>query len=123
MTTAGCRPPAHHPVPQRVLGRLFDRVAVGAEEECWPWLLSVGSHGYGQVGWWESGKSVMTTAHRVAWMAARGPIPEGMTVDHICRDRRCCNPSHLRLLTNPENARDNRQAQRGRGVATYKAVH
>jgi len=47
----------------------------------------------------------MTTAHRAAWVAVHGQIPEGMTVDHICKVRRCVNVRHLRLLSNFENAR------------------
>lgn len=102
-----------HAIPSRVIDRIFDRVAVGEPNDCWPWLLSLGSHGYGQVGWeTEKGRNVMTTAHRVAWMATHGPIPPGLVVDHLCRNRPCCNPSHLRLLTNEDNARLNGQSQR-----------
>lgn len=51
----------------------------------------------------------MTTAHRAAWVHHHGQIPAGLTVDHICRVRRCVNVAHLRLLTNRENASDNGQ--------------
>lgn len=54
----------------------------------------------------------MVLAHRVAYQALVGPIPAGMTVDHTCHNRICCNPAHLRLLTNAENARDNGFATR-----------
>jgi len=47
----------------------------------------------------------MTLAHRAAWTAVYGQIPEGMTIDHLCKNRRCVNVEHLRLLTNYENAR------------------
>lgn len=91
-------------IPSRVLERIWDRVDVGGVDECWLWRLSVGSHGYGQVGWHENGRTVMTTAHRVAWIATYGPIVDDLTVDHLCRIRRCCNPAHLRLLTLAENS-------------------
>lgn len=71
--------------------------------ECWPWVKSTASHGYGQT--WDG--TTVRLAHRVAWTLAHGEIPAEMTVDHTCRNRRCCNPSHLRLLTNVENASDN----------------
>jgi hypothetical protein len=120
----GSVPPSAHEVPDRVIERIWTNVDVGGENECWPWKLSLGTHGYGQVGWWvkSMGRSVMTTAHRVVWIASVGPIPAHMTVDHECRNPRCCNPGHLRLKTNPENARDNRQAMRGPGRRSYKEV-
>jgi len=42
-------------------------------------------------------------AHRAAWMLANGPVPEGMVLDHICRDRACINLEHLRVVTQQEN--------------------
>jgi len=41
--------------------------------------------------------------HRVAWELCRGPIPEGMQLDHLCRNRRCMNPNHLEPVTQAEN--------------------
>lgn len=77
--------------------------------QCWLWKQSVASHGYGNT--WDG--TTVRLAHRVAWaLWHREQIPEGMTVDHICRQRRCINPDHLRLLTNLENARDNGFATR-----------
>ena len=46
----------------------------------------------------------MRLAHRCAWSLENGPIPDAMTVDHVCGVLRCCNPAHLRLLTNEDNA-------------------
>lgn len=66
---------------------------------------SVGSHGYAQVGWVENGKTLMTLCHRVIWTWHYGPIPEGMTVDHLCKNRRCVRLLHLRVISNLENAR------------------
>ena len=80
-------------------------VDVRTPQECWEWQKSTASHGYGQT--WD-GNTVLL-AHRVAWTLAVGPIPYRMTIDHKCRNRKCCNPNHLRLLTNLDNARDNGQ--------------
>ncbi len=67
---------------------------------------SVGSHGYAQVGWWDGEKHRMTTAHRAAWVHHNGQqVPDGQTIDHTCKNRRCVNPKHLRVLVNLENAR------------------
>lgn len=97
-----------HKVPEKVINSIFNNANVGEVTECWEWNKSIGSHGYGQVGWTlAGGVSVGTTAHRIAWIATNGLIPEGMTIDHLCRNKKCINPSHLRLLTNEENARGN----------------
>ena len=44
-------------------------------------------------------------AHRAAWERARGPIPPGMELDHVCRVRRCVRPEHLETVTQRENKR------------------
>lgn len=64
---------------------------------CWPWTAAVQSAGYG----FNRGK----LAHRTAYEDAVGPIPDGLTIDHLCSNRRCCNPSHLEPVTREENAR------------------
>jgi hypothetical protein len=75
---------------------------------CYVSWYSVGSHGYAQVGWYDGIRTINTLCHIVAWVAVNGPIPEGFTVDHTCRNQKCVNVSHMRLLTNLENARRNR---------------
>lgn len=90
--------------PRRVIERVRFRVAEGPGT-CLTSMYSTGSHGYAQVGWTEDGKRTVTLVHLVVWVARRGPIPPGMTVDHKCKNRRCINTRHLRLLTNLENAR------------------
>lgn len=100
-------------IPERVLRRVTIYAAYHPSGDCLHTLYSTGSHGYGQVGWQESGKLRATTTHRAAWTAANGPIPEGMTVDHICRVRTCQRIDHLRLLTMQENAADNGQVRTG----------
>lgn len=84
---------------------LWSRVDVRRADECWPWRLSTGSHGYGQT--WDG--TTVTLAHRAAYALTRYLHPS-MTVDHICRNRVCCNPSHLRLMPNVENASSNGNA-------------
>ncbi|NBW14538.1 MAG: HNH endonuclease [Caulobacteraceae bacterium] len=70
-----------------------------ADTPCIDWPRSVNNYGYGVVQ--HNGKR--TTAHRAAYENVMGPIPKGLVVDHICRNRKCVNVSHLRLLTDKEN--------------------
>lgn len=70
---------------------------------CWMWLLSIGTHGYGQA--YTTDKRV-TTAHRVSFMAFKGPIPDGLLVQHSCDNKWCVNPDHLSLGTDKTNSDD-----------------
>jgi hypothetical protein len=45
----------------------------------------------------------MQKAHRLAWELINGPVPGGMQLDHLCRNRGCVSPSHLELTTQREN--------------------
>jgi len=67
---------------------------------CWEWTASVDGSGYGQFRSGGRGQR----AHRVAFEDAHGPIPEGMLIDHICANRRCVNPAHLRLANTGQNS-------------------
>lgn len=58
--------------------------------------------GYGQ----RKFRGRMMLAHRVAWIEAKGEIPEGMCVMHVCDNPSCVNVEHLRLGTHEENMRD-----------------
>jgi hypothetical protein len=73
--------------------------------ECRISTYSTGSHGYAQIGWQESGARHVVLAHRAAWEYVHERVPVGMTLDHTCKNRRCVNPEHLRVISNFENAR------------------
>lgn len=79
-------------------------------------------NGYGIV---QLGRGIGTgRTHRVVYEAMVGPIPPGMTIDHLCANTRCCNPAHLEVVTRAENAR--RQWRDGRadpGRALRERTH
>jgi hypothetical protein len=69
-------------------------------EECWPWRGYVDKrYGYG----FYSQQSQPIRAHRYAFEDEIGPIPEGLVLDHLCRERTCVNPGHLEPVTIAEN--------------------
>jgi hypothetical protein len=68
-------------------------------DSCWLWLSFINDRGYGQV--WHDGNN--KKAHRVAYELAKGPIPEGYEIDHLCKIRHCVNPDHLEPVTHYEN--------------------
>lgn len=81
---------------------LMDRIRsrIDFSSGCWTWT-GVLSDGYGQV--WNEGR--MVGVHRVVYEAAYGPIPDGLVIDHLCRNPSCVNPLHLEAVTQSENAR------------------
>lgn len=68
---------------------------------CWPWTGYCNGDGYGI---FNPQRGVKYRAHRFAYELFVGMIPEGLTVDHLCKNRRCCNPLHMELVTRGENA-------------------
>lgn len=66
--------------------------------ECWPWTATIDRYGYGT--FWLGRK---VGAHRAAYELTRGPIPAGMDIDHLCRNRACVNPDHLEPVTRRVN--------------------
>lgn len=71
---------------------------VSKSDGCWQWRGAVSS-GYGML--WVERR--MVPAHRVAYELIVGPIPDGMVIDHLCRNHGCVNPDHLEPVTNHEN--------------------
>lgn len=86
---------------------------------CWGWVG--GTYGKNQYGKFRLQDGKKTTPHRWAYEHYVSEIPDGLHVDHICFNRLCANPDHLRLATNAENAR-NRSGPDVRGSSGYRNV-
>lgn len=69
---------------------------------CWEYVgPRLSTNGYGRIYW--RGKE--RAAHRVIYEMLIGDIPDGMVLDHRCRNRPCCNPKHTEPVTHQENTR------------------
>jgi len=68
---------------------------------CWNWTGTVSRNGYGLA---HRGRTSMT-AHRFVYQCHNGPIPAGLELDHLCRNKLCVNPGHLEPVTHAENMR------------------
>lgn len=68
---------------------------------CWIWMGAATRQGYGRL----SAQGIPTPAHRVSYELHKGKIPQGLHIDHLCRNTSCVNPDHLEAVTNKENGR------------------
>ncbi len=82
--------------------------------ECWVWTACRLPAGYGQFNW--NGRKVYT--HRKAYEMLVGPIWPGLHIDHLCRNRACCNPAHLEPVTCAENLR---RGEAGKDIRSAQA--
>lgn len=78
-------------------------VRLGAKPgDCWDWIGRVSEKtGYGKKQW--HGRTLL--AHRWVWQMFFGDIPDGMVINHLCRNRKCVNPEHLEVTTQAGNCR------------------
>lgn len=85
--------------------RFWQKVTRSGDDECWTWTGAINSvHGYGRMGL--GGRAQGNGyAHRVSYELNVGPIPDGLTIDHLCVNPRCVNPRHLEAVTQEENSR------------------
>lgn len=89
------------------IDRLADKFEVDHETGCWNWTAAMSAAGYGRVRVGESNK----LAYRAVWEMTVEPVPDGLELDHLCRNTRCINPDHLEPVTHAENMRRSPPAQ------------
>jgi hypothetical protein len=104
-----CRPcyHAHRHSEEKQLENFWARIDKNAPNGCWVYKGFRNRDGYGGINLLGH-----YLAHRLTWTLAKGPIPEGMHALHTCHNPPCCNPDHLYLGADLENARDRREAGR-----------
>lgn len=96
--------------PKRLAERLESQISPEPNSGCWLWTGRV-TRRYGTV--WDGQAQV--PAHRATYSLIKGPIPAGLVIDHLCRNRICVNPDHLEPVTNKENV------LRGTGISAANA--
>jgi hypothetical protein len=99
-----------------LIERIKSSVVIAAND-CWNWQKNKNSWGYGYI---RVGPK-MRQAHRVSYEAFVGPIPSGLTVDHLCRNPGCVNPAHLEPVTIAENLRRGSSASAKNALKTHCA--
>ena len=86
-----------------VIAKVIERVRIPSDSDCWIWQgpCSGSGRGGGYGRMHLNGQTV--SVHRVVYTHYYGYIPGKKQIDHICGNRKCCNPRHLEMVTHKQN--------------------
>jgi len=104
------------------INRLWPKVKKDCPNGCWEWTGSKRPQGYGRFRF----NNRVTAAHRFSYELIHGVIPDSMEIDHICLNKSCVNPAHLRIATHSDNQKnrpcrkDNKSGRKG--IIWHKAA-
>jgi hypothetical protein len=97
--------PAVNFLDPRVPRRVWDKLQPCPMSGCWTWTGCTMPAGHGQLTIVVERAKRRVLAHRFVWGLARGPVADGLELDHLCRNAACCNPAHLEAVTHRVNVR------------------
>lgn len=87
--------------------------------ECLVWTGAITHLGYGSM----TINNRAVPVHRFAWERVKGPIPNGLVIDHICHNRACVNVEHLRAVSQMQNMWNRKGAERGKKHTKIRNVY
>ena len=84
--------------------RFLSRVLLDDDDRCWEWIGQKNQANYGRFASdMINSPTRLVVAHKFCYEYFVGPVPKGLELDHLCRNRSCVNPSHLEPVTHSEN--------------------
>lgn len=90
----------------------FQTLYTISQNGCWQWIGYISKEGYARI---KISHTQVYGAHRIAYDLFVGPVPTGLEIDHLCRNRACVNPAHLEAVSHRTNM------LRGEGVGAENA--
>lgn len=105
-----------NPIDHKLLRHVRERSTEDRVSGCWLWTLSANGSSYSNVVRFAShfagGDGANQNAHRLAYRAVFGEIPDHLEIDHLCGRKTCCNPYHLQPVDHSTNIQRSRVAER-----------
>ena len=97
---------------KELFSNFYSKIKFNEETWCWDWVSSLNSGGYGQFSF----QNKTYKSHRMSYMLFKGYISEDKEIDHLCHNRKCCNPEHLRLVSRSENLSNRNMKKSGYSI-------